>query len=615
MLFGHRPIQFATIPLLALVVVAFLCTSGMANAAVVHFVDSVKIDDKNVYTPRMTVVTPNGARFYTTAVEATGTKGVIFMLERKADAVTNVLAAKLNPPKVVATNGSGFVGMDQPEALVLSNDAKHLYVASRNSDGKHGVLAFEVKADGTLAFLQSMLNGASFEGGKKIEGLDKLRRIALSNDGKHLYATSDDADGAIAVFSRNVDESNTVRFGKLTFTEIVKNGVNNVTNLHGVYDVAFVSGLTQPLVYVTAPRSAELQIFERNTADGALTQLQNSLAGQGVDTAGEAKGYSALIESKTPAGLKGTNFTFPPFLYAARAKDRSIVKYAVDTLTGELGLGTVYENGKFGIDGLEGLMELALASDGTKLIATSVNAGSLVLFRRNPLNGELKYIETLRDGEYGVDGLIRLGAISVVSDAPYIYTTAMGEEDLPGEEKIGVFRLAEADLDLKVRRIGEGNIAVGKDIEFTVEVNNGGEIDASNVAVAFTASNVFEYVDATIKNGVCNAGDNVNDNVFTCEIGNIGPNQSVSYQVKVKPRAEGASDVDAIVFADQVDSKIDDNISRVSLKVGPAQPVATPTSNGADNGNKSKSGFGASAPALLIVLWILMRIRVSRRYC
>lgn len=609
MLVGHRSIKKRKTPNTACIMVfsAMLLASGMTNASVVHFVDTVTIGDKEIYTPTMTVVTPDGTRFFVSAVEAIGTKGVVFMLERKKDDITKTLAAKPNPPKIVATNGIGVVGMDQPQALVISADAKHLYVASRNSDGRHGVVAFKIEPQGTLTFLQAMLNGTSVDGGKKIEGLNKIKRIALSSDGKHLYATSDDIDGAIAVFARNVDAS-AAGFGKLSFTEIIKNNVNGVGDLRGAYDVAFVSGLTQPLVYVTAPRSGELQVFERNTADGALTQLKNNPAGPAAGAVSERIGYSALVESKTPAGLNGTDFIYPPFLYAARASDKSIVSYAVDTLTGELKPGRAFENGKSGIDGLGGIMELAFSSDGTKLIATSVNASSLVLFRRNPLSGELRYIETLRDGEYGVDGLIRSGAISVVSDAPYIYTTASGEDLIPGEKKMGIFRLAEADIDLKVRRLGESNIAAGQNVEFTVEVNNAGDIDASHVAVAFTATSTFEYVDATIKNGVCSA----TDAVITCEIGGIGPNQSVSFQIKVTPNIVGSADVNAIVFADQLDSKIDDNISRLSLKVGPAQAMVTPTSVVANNNDKS--WFGAITPVQLIALFLLALVRIARRY-
>ncbi|MBI3059231.1 MAG: beta-propeller fold lactonase family protein, partial [Deltaproteobacteria bacterium] len=102
--------------------------------------------------------------------------------------------------------GTCIVGkaLDGAEAVAVSPDGKHVYVASTQSDAvavfsrdkATGVLTQLAGTDGCVSETGT---GGNCAGGKALDGADA---VAVSPDGKHVYVASNTSD-AVAVFSRD----------------------------------------------------------------------------------------------------------------------------------------------------------------------------------------------------------------------------------------------------------------------------------------------------------------------------------------------------------------------------------------------------------------------------
>ncbi len=91
-------------------------------------------------------------------------------------------------------NGVGDVSsMNGPSRLTISNNGEHIYVTCSNDDA---LVAFRRDvSDGTLIF-----DGAQVDGEEGVFGLDGALDVAVTPDGKHMYAAGS-VDDAITIFS------------------------------------------------------------------------------------------------------------------------------------------------------------------------------------------------------------------------------------------------------------------------------------------------------------------------------------------------------------------------------------------------------------------------------
>ncbi len=95
----------------------------------------------------------------------------------------------------VEKDGVGGVdGLNGAHGVAVSPDGRHVYVASISD----ALVAFtRSPTTGTLNFVEAEMDGV---GG--VDGLDGARGVTVSDDGKHVYVASSE-DGAVAVFSRD----------------------------------------------------------------------------------------------------------------------------------------------------------------------------------------------------------------------------------------------------------------------------------------------------------------------------------------------------------------------------------------------------------------------------
>jgi 6-phosphogluconolactonase (cycloisomerase 2 family) len=117
----------------------------------------------------------------------------------------NETTGELERAQMLNSVQDAIVGLRGAFRLALSDDGKHLYVSAGRNQGVQAISAFEVQVDGTLILLQQFINGADdfseFEGGNE---------ISVSPDGKWAFATATLSDRLFR-FSRDPAT------GKLTF--------------------------------------------------------------------------------------------------------------------------------------------------------------------------------------------------------------------------------------------------------------------------------------------------------------------------------------------------------------------------------------------------------------
>jgi CSLREA domain-containing protein len=200
--------------------------------------------------------------------------------------------------------------------------------------------------------------------------LDGARRVAISPDGRHVYVTAYNS-AAVGRFSRDLES------GYLTAGPALIS-----TTLNGVYGIAISPDGEQ--VYVTAIGGGgtppNFQVLGRNNNSG---NLSGGLAifRNGIELT-DFSGPSGIAVSPNGrhiyvgAGNPGSVFLF-------RRHASGAVSY-VSKITST--------------QNLEGVQQLTISSDGAYLYATSYSSGSdgrIVVYRRDPLTGELSFLQRL----------------------------------------------------------------------------------------------------------------------------------------------------------------------------------------------------------------------------
>ncbi|MDP6215003.1 MAG: beta-propeller fold lactonase family protein, partial [Acidimicrobiales bacterium] len=153
------------------------------------------------------------------------------------------------------TDGVGGVdGLDWVNSVILSPDGAHAYAAAWNDDA---VSWFERNATtGALTYGGMLKDGV---GG--VDGLDYVKAITISPDGKHAYVTGSD-DDSVSWFERNAST------GALTYAGTFKDGVGGIDGLDGA------SGVTiSPdgwFAYVVSELDDSVSWFTRDPFTGAL---------------------------------------------------------------------------------------------------------------------------------------------------------------------------------------------------------------------------------------------------------------------------------------------------------------------------------------------------------
>jgi 6-phosphogluconolactonase (cycloisomerase 2 family) len=204
--------------------------------------------------PDEVLVSPDGRHVYVAAFD--GDAVAVFARDTATGHLTHVQHRKQGV--------GGIQGLGSPFGLAISPDGAYLYAVETDSSSVT-VFARDTST-GALALVEE-----KFEGLDGVGGMQRPQRIAISPDGAHVYVAGG-MSNSVVVFSRDAAT------GSLTFVEKQEDGVNGVAGLYIASAVA-VSGDGKHL-YACGFGNAVV-VFARNAATGALTWVESEHEGVG----------------------------------------------------------------------------------------------------------------------------------------------------------------------------------------------------------------------------------------------------------------------------------------------------------------------------------------------
>ncbi len=301
----------------------------------------------------------------------------------------------------LADGDNGVEGLEGARSVTVSPDGGHVYAAGTLADA---VDVFRRDpTTGELDLVQVLTDGQD-----RVDGLDEVRSLALSPDGRNVYVAGY-YDDAVAVFSR---EPTT---GELTFVQMFKDGVNGVDGLR--YASCVTVSPDGGHVYATGLADSAVAVFQREPATGELTFLEVHRDGQdGVDGLHYAGSVVVSIDGS--------------HVYAAGTADDAVAVFLRNPATGRLTFVQVLHDGEDGVDGLDGASSLAVSPDGGNVYATGPWDKAVAVFRRDPATGRLTSTQVLYDEQNDVDGLRRAQSVTVSSDGSNVYVTGSGDDSV-----------------------------------------------------------------------------------------------------------------------------------------------------------------------------------------
>lgn len=357
---------------------------------------------------------------------------------------------------------SGRAGLEAPSHVIVSPDNRHVYVAGA---GDHTIAVFSRDPQsGGLDPLGEVTDG---QGG--VDGLAGVRQLAISADGRFLYAVADQ-DHALSVFSRNED-------GLLTFVEVHKDGVGGVDGLGGARALAISPD--DDNIYVAASGDHAVSVFLVDSLSGRIT-FEEAVFDEGPK--GATKLTTANSVAVSPDGQH---------VYVTGHMDNGLSAFSRNTAQrGTLEVVQNIENWAFYI--LAGEVRptgIATSSDGQHVYVTGYggsSAGNLTYFSRDPASGQLTIVQRFTDDSSLDDRFIRLqdfGRLTSVAlslDQRFVFTTG---DNSPGADD---FKILSFTRDLNT-----GSLATFQGIKN----NQGGVTGLENPrALAFSQDGNFFYV-------------------------------------------------------------------------------------------------------------------------
>ena len=116
-------------------------------------------------------------------------------------------------------------------------------------------------------------------------------------------------------------------------------------------------------------------------------------------------------------------------VYAASRLDDALVVFSRDSSTGELTFEELQKNGAGTVVGLNGAHAVTVSPDGAQVYVGSQNDKSVVVFDRDA-SGNLTFVERHKDGVSGVDGLDAVSGIAMSPDGANVYSVSISDDSV-----------------------------------------------------------------------------------------------------------------------------------------------------------------------------------------
>ncbi|HKJ35209.1 MAG TPA: beta-propeller fold lactonase family protein [Solirubrobacterales bacterium] len=266
-------------------------------------------------------------------------------------------------------DGGGTVdGLYEPHDLAFSPSGSSVYVPG---DSEDAIAAFSRDlTTGKLVFAE-----AEFDGAGAVDGLEGAQTVDVSPDGKHVYVGST-GDEAIALFSRNGGTS------ELTFLDVFQSDSKggSVVGLGAVEALAVSPDGKQ--VYATGDQM--LWRFDRNAATGSLTlaETEEDDVDDPSDGGGTVDGLDGPTELALSADgeevYAGGGYSPGEIATFSRDKGTGALSFLDAEEDG------IDDPGDAGpaVQGLDGVTALAVSPDDRFLYASAERKNAIVIFTR-----------------------------------------------------------------------------------------------------------------------------------------------------------------------------------------------------------------------------------------
>ncbi len=230
--------------------------------------------------------------------------------------------------------------------------------------------------------------------------------LANSPDGRFVYGIGN-LDASISIYQRDIES------GQLTCVEELISHSNFLFDLDKINDV--VISPDGHHMYLCGPFDAEIIVLKRNVLTGSIDR--NNV-------------YT--LKSKTE--LSGINcLTFSPdgnYLYATGYHDGAIVVYHRNSKNGKLRFLEKVNNTQNKRVLLSGISSIKTSPDGQYLYTIAFEDAAINVFHRNEKTKKMEFVESIVNGQNGIEGLKGAKDIDISPDGQNVYVTGYSDASI-----------------------------------------------------------------------------------------------------------------------------------------------------------------------------------------